>query len=172
MNSNKIMTVRQRLKHLHRELSTTLFCAVVVSVTAIFVYSRLFKSFNIDYFCFVTISVMALLWLAFHGFKHLLRPKRINLAIERIRQQLHHKGAAVILALVVLFAVIMHLTGCSHTPKQASQTMIEAKPILIAQQTKVNEATNYVYALKGFYQHENHEISGTTPESSTTTESF
>ena len=43
--------------------------------------------------------------------------------------------------------------------------LIEAKPKLIAQQTTVNNATNYVYAPKGLYQHTDQTTSGVMPES-------
>jgi len=159
------MTVNQRLKHLHRTFSTVLAFAVFVVITTIAVYSKLFDTFTLAGLFMLSIAVMASLWLLFHLTDCLLHQKPVRLLISRLRQRLHQKGVWVVIGFMILFTVMMHVTSCTHAPKSNPAILIEAKPKLIAQQTRVNNANNYVYAPKGLYQHTDQTISGVMPES-------
>ena len=101
----------------------------------------------------------------FQGIKYLLHQRPVRLLISRLRQRLHQKSVSVVIGLMILFTVMMHVTSCTHAPKSNPSVLIEAKPKLIAQQTTVNNANNYVYAPKGLYQHTDQTISGVMPES-------
>lgn len=159
------MIVKQRLKQLHRAFSTVFAFAVFVVITTISIYSKLFDTFTLAHFFMLSIAVMASLWLLFHLTDCLLHQKPVRLLISRLRQRLHQKSVWVVIDFMILFTVIMHVTSCTHAPKSNPSVLIEAKPKLIAQQTTVNNANNYVYAPKGLYQHTDQTISGVMPES-------
>jgi len=159
------MTVNERLKQLHRVFSTVFAFSVFVVITTIFIYSKLFDTFTLAPFFMLSIAVMVSLWLLFHLTDCLLHQRPVRLLIWQLRQRLHQKSVWIIIGFVVLLTVMIHITSCTHVPKSNPSILIEAKPKLIAQQTRVNNANNYVYAPKGLYQHTDQTTSGVMPES-------
>ena len=159
---------KPQFNSIRAQCSIVVFVFFVASLIAIFLYKKCFEGFNLIYFLCMTLIIVCLLVLVFQGIKHLLHQRRISLLFCQLYQQCHQKGPLVMVGFVVIFIVIMHLSSCTHAPKSSPNTMIEVKPGLIAQQTKINQATNYIYAPKGMYQHQDNQISGVIPESPTT----